>query len=213
VKNTALKGRTTAAKGFGEAESSRDPTTEVIARGDAFHLSIRSALEEIMNSMSDRFRNWYDHECDCNAKLLTMLRSIPEVRHSAPEFRRALDLAAHLIMARRMWLFRLGEWKENPGGWEKNVQLADLPKLFADTEQAWVNYLLGIEDGTISKDLEWKGWDEKYRRWPIENILYQVSCHAWYHRGQIVELVKMLGGETTSTDYIFWNQPTIIPAP
>ncbi len=166
-----------------------------------------------MKTLSDRFRNWYDHERDCNAKILTMLNSVPESRRTEPEFRRALDLAAHLIMARRMWLHRIGEWKDNPGGWEKDVKLAELPQLIADTEKAWAAYLGRLDDTAIAKELVWKGWDDQYRRWPIELILTQVSGHAWYHRGQIVELVRILGGQTTSTDYIFWNRPAIIPDP
>lgn len=166
-----------------------------------------------MNSMTERFRNWYDHERDCNAKILTMLNSVPEERRSSSEFRRALDLTAHLIMARRMWLHRIGEWKDNPGGWEKNVSLTDLPQLIGDTEKAWVAYLNKIDDSAIAQELVWKGWDGQWRRWPIELILTQVSGHAWYHRGQIVEQVKTLGGEAISTDYIFWNRPTVIPAP
>lgn len=169
--------------------------------------------ENILKTMSDRFRNWYDHERDCNAKILTMLNSIPESRRIEPQFRRALDLAAHVILARRMWLHRLGDWEENPIGWGKDVPLETLPDAFAETEKAWVAYLAKVDDQAISQELVWKGWDGKYRRWPIELILTQVSGHAWYHRGQIVELVRFLGGETTSTDYIFWNQPTIIPDP
>lgn len=166
-----------------------------------------------MPTMSDRFRDWYEHERDCNTKTVKMLRSIDSAKHGTGEYRRALDLLGHMIKARQMWLWRLGGWPEFPGGWEHTGRpLDEFPDLFAATEKAWIDYLGKIEDTTLSTDLTWKTTDgTQFWRWPVENILYQVSCHAWYHRGQIVELVRALGGTTESTDYIFWNRPEVVP--
>src|SRR5262249_45045166 len=94
-----------------------------------------------MNSLADRFRRWYDYERDCNAKSLEMLGSVPAERRSAPEFQKAVDRMAHLVVARRRWLQRLGHWPETPGLFPKGTQLAELPALIADTESAWVAYL------------------------------------------------------------------------
>jgi uncharacterized damage-inducible protein DinB len=165
-----------------------------------------------MKTMSERFRDWYDHERDCNAKIMTMLHSVPAQKRDAPEFQRALDLLGHMIKARRLWLHRLGGWPEFPGGWEHTgLSIDQMPNLIAATENAWVDYLMKLEDGTIAANLTWLTTDGKqYWRWPAENILYQVSCHAWYHRGQIVELVRILGGKPESTDYIFWNRPEVV---
>ncbi|MGC3966918.1 MAG: hypothetical protein QM775_05970 [Pirellulales bacterium] len=43
----------------------------------------------------------------------------------------------------------------------------------------------------------------------MEGTLTQVFGHAWYHRGQIAQLVAMLGGKAVDTDYILWcrNRP------
>ncbi len=168
-----------------------------------------------MPTMSDRFRDWYNHERDCNAKLLKMLESVPAERRNASEFQRALDLAGHLIKARQMWLYRLGGWPENPGGWDNaGRSLDEFPALFTAIERAWVDYLAKIEDAQIAVELTWKTTDgTQFWRWTVEKILYQVSCHAWYHRGQIVELVRLLGGKTESTDYIFWNRPEVVSGP
>ncbi|HEX9749877.1 MAG TPA: DinB family protein [candidate division Zixibacteria bacterium] len=166
-----------------------------------------------MTTMIDRFRNWYDHERDCNAKTLTMLNSVTANKRATPEFQRALNLMAHLVLARRMWLYRLGHWPGEEGWDSEGTKLEDLPGMVAVTEKAWVKYMSGLDDAGLAKPLEWEGNDGQYRRWPVELILTQVSGHAWYHRGQIVELVRQLGGETTSTDYIFWNRPEIIAPP
>lgn len=161
-----------------------------------------------MNSMSDRFRHWYEHERDCNAKTLAMLESVPAERRSSPDFQRAIELMAHMVAARRMWLFRLGHGPQPPGGWSpQGGSFADLSGMISAIEALWVKYLQGLTDADLALELEWPVSDGSRWRWPVEKILTQVSCHAWYHRGQIVALVGAVGGKTMSTDLIFWDRP------
>jgi len=41
-------------------------------------------------------------------------------------------------------------------------------------------------------------------RWSIEGQIVQLVGHAFYHRGQIAQIVDDLGGSTVDTDYLFW---------
>jgi uncharacterized damage-inducible protein DinB len=161
-----------------------------------------------MKSQSDRIRYWYDHERDCNTKTLAMIESVPAERRVTPEFQRAVDLMAHMVSARRMWLFRLGHAPQPPTGWSpEGTTVGDLPEMVSSIEAAWANYLGKLTDDDLARELEWEGADKSRWRWPVEKILTQVSGHAWYHRGQIVVLVGALGGKTMSTDLIFWDRP------
>lgn len=157
-----------------------------------------------MNSLADRFRRWYEYERDCNAKSLQMLDSVPVERRSAPEFQKAVDRMAHLVAARRRWLSRLGHWPEAPALFSQGNKLADLPALVADTEAAWVAYLDQLNDRELARAVEWQAADGRRYRWDVEGILTQVFGHAWYHRGQIAQLVALLGGKAVDTDFIFW---------
>ncbi|MFO0810770.1 MAG: DinB family protein [Gemmataceae bacterium] len=160
-----------------------------------------------MTALPDRFRRWYDYERDCNAKTLDMLASVPADRQSTPEFERAVGRMAHLVAARRRWLFRLGHWPEAPDIFPKNVALADLTTQVADTEAAWVAYLGRLDDAELAREFEYEAAGQRLR-WNVEGVLTQTFGHAWYHRGQIAQLVAMLGGKAVDTDYIFWNKPT-----
>jgi uncharacterized damage-inducible protein DinB len=157
-----------------------------------------------MKSLADRFIRWYEYERDCNAKSLEMLASVPAERRSAPEFQKAVDRMAHLVAGRRRWLHRLGHWPDAPATFPQGTALAELPKLVADTEAAWVAYLGRLEDRELARTLEWQMPDGHRYRWDVEGILTQTFGHAWYHRGQIAQLVAMLGGKAVDTDYIFW---------
>ncbi|MCC6321224.1 MAG: DinB family protein [Phycisphaerales bacterium] len=164
-------------------------------------------------SFIERFRNWYEYERDCNAKILSMLASVPEASRDQPGFERAVGKAAHLAAARQNWLWRLGQYPEGAGGSFPPWTLDELPRRFAAIETAWTKYLAGLSEPDLERDFMWHGLDGKWRRWRLLDLLTQVHGHAWYHRGQIALLVKDLGGTPVDTDYIFWAKPTEIPPP
>ena len=159
-----------------------------------------------MNSLTDRFRRWYEYERDCNAKSLAMLSSVPIDRQDTPEFQKAVGRMAHLVAARRRWLGRLGHWQDPPTTPFPQASLADLSTMVADTEAAWVAYLARLDDADLEREVEWQALDGRRYRWNIEGILTQTFGHAWYHRGQIAQLVTGLDGKAVDTDYIFWCQ-------
>lgn len=158
----------------------------------------------------DQFRHWYEYEKDCNAKVLGMLRSVPEPRRGEAAFARAVEKAAHLIAARHNWLSRLGVIAEAPVGFAPPWGFADLPGKWAETEARWTAYLATLDEAGLERQFEWTGVDGKRRRWRLLDLLTQVFGHAWYHRGQIAMLVKDLGGTPVDTDFIFWEKPTVL---
>ena len=163
-----------------------------------------------MKTLADRFRQWYEYERDCNAKSLEMLASVPNENRTAAEYQKAVDRMAHLVTARQRWLYRLGHWAELPAIFPKGTALADLSPKIAETEAAWVAYLSRLDDSELARELDWESPDGRRYRWNVEGVLTQTFGHAWYHRGQIAQLVAKLGGKAVDTDYIFWSKPTPI---
>jgi uncharacterized damage-inducible protein DinB len=170
-------------------------------------------MEVAVKTLADRFRHWYEYERDCNAKSLAMLASVPDQRRNTPEFQKAVDRMAHLVAARLRWLNRLGHWPERPEIFPQGMNLSDLPAKVAAMEEAWVQYLRGLDDSDLAQELEWQAADGKRYRWNVEGLLTQTFGHAWYHRGQIAQLVTVLGGQAVDTDFIFWSKPARVEAP
>lgn len=161
-------------------------------------------------SHADRFRQLYDYERDCNAKVIRMLESVPQSNRSSPQFERALSKAAHMQVARHMWLFRLGKTPEKPTDFFPKVTIEQLATMTADVERRWLSYLPTLEDADLFAEFEYVRLDGKRRRWPLIELFTQLFGHAWYHRGQVASLAKDLGGVPIDADYIFWNRPTIL---
>jgi uncharacterized damage-inducible protein DinB len=88
--------------------------------------------------------------------------------------------------------------------------LDDLPEMVAGTEAGWTQYLDGLADADLAREIEWQLADGRRFRWNVEGILTQTFGHAWYHRGQVAQLVAGLGGRAVDTDYILWCKPTQI---
>jgi uncharacterized damage-inducible protein DinB len=70
-----------------------------------------------------------------------------------------------------------------------------------------------LDEKELVRVLEWQIADGRRYRWNVEGVLTQLFGHAWYHRGQIAQLVAGLGGKPVDTDYIFWCKLTPIEPP
>ncbi len=166
-----------------------------------------------MKTFPDRFRLWFEHECDCNAKTLEMLESVPEANRSTPEFRKALDRMGHIVAARRRWLFRLAGSPDVDSIFPHVAGIESLVSDAAEMERLWVEYLDELDDTELQRELEWVAINGNRYRWNVEGALTQMYGHAFYHRGQIAQTVANLGGKAIDTDFIYWmNLAPIEPA-
>lgn len=88
-------------------------------------------------SLADRFRRWYDYEREVHALALASFDTIPGAARTENDFHRAVDLMAHLAVARRLWLFRIGGLAEGPADlFPRGMTLEQVRKLHAETESA-----------------------------------------------------------------------------
>ncbi|CAN5594359.1 hypothetical protein BH11PLA2_BH11PLA2_14780 [soil metagenome] len=154
--------------------------------------------------MLDRFRKWYDYERDANAKTLVMLDSVPAENRSDPQYAKALTKMAHCVVARQMWLFRLGVGTAPTALFPEVKSPAEIAAMLAPVEAAWTAYYQTLTEADLAREFEYTGWDKKNYRLSIEALLTQLFGHAWYHRGQIASIVAGLGGKFVDTDYILW---------
>lgn len=161
-------------------------------------------------SFIEHFRWWYEHEKDANAKSIAMLESVPEPARTQPGFARAMGKMGHLVVARQMWLYRLGHAAYKPQEWFPVWSFDELRANVSAIQDSWTTYLATLTEPELAREFEYTGADGVRRRWPLLDLLTQVGGHAWYHRGQIAMLVKDLGGAAVDTDYIFWNRPVVL---
>jgi len=154
-----------------------------------------------------RFRHLFEYEQDAHAKVMASLNAAPMIKQSLPEYRRALSMMAHIVVARRIWLFRLGAAKERPTSFFPEV--SDLSSLAAEVDamqKAWAAYLATLDDAAVARVLTYQTSEGDWYRSTVEDILTQLYGHSLYHRGQIAMLLRTLGCQPAETDYIFYSR-------
>ncbi len=152
--------------------------------------------------MLTHFRTLLTYEREANARVIASLRSIPEPNQKSDTAKRARGIFGHMQNARHLWLSRLGGCKPRP--W---VMFPDLPIDALDDDARvldglWQNYLAGLSNADLSRDIDYQSTDGSRFRSTMSEIITQIFNHSNYHRGQIAMLVKQSGGESASTDFI-----------
>ncbi|HZS05611.1 MAG TPA: DinB family protein [Blastocatellia bacterium] len=161
---------------------------------------------------ADRYRRWFEYEKDSHAKVLASLDAVPAPLRSLPQFQKAADLLAHLMMARQLWLFRFGILKEGPHEFfPQGMSLADLAARVREIEAVWSDYFQRLTDEEVARTFEYRSLEGDWYRNTVEDILTQLFGHSCYHRGQIAALIRSIGAEPAETDFVFWAREPIPP--
>src|SRR5687768_10683562 len=155
-------------------------------------------------NMADQYRRWFDYERDSHAKVFTSLEAVSDELRAAPLFQKALDLMAHLVAARRVWLFRIGVTSEKVELFPRDASLADLRANLIAMEAAWAGYLDTLNDTELKRVFEYQSYEGSRFSNTVEDVLTQLFGHSCYHRGQIAQLLRMIGAEPAITDFVFW---------
>ena len=168
---------------------------------------------EVTDAIADRFRVWFEYEQDAHAKVVRSLESVPVGRRDSPEYQKAVGWLAHLAMARRVWLERLGVIAADAGTmFPDKADLVTVVADLADVQKLWSEYLAGLSGPDLDRLVEYQSLDAGRFRNRLDEILTQLFGHSWYHRGQIASLVRAAGGEPAATDYIYWCRQPLLDA-
>jgi uncharacterized damage-inducible protein DinB len=163
-----------------------------------------------MPTAAGRYRRWFEYEKDSHAKVLTSLLSVPANSRLAPPFQKAVDILAHIIVGRRLWLFRFGAATEPPRDlFPQSVSLEELAGRLQEMEALWSSFLSRLDDVELARSFDYRSWDAGWFRNTFEDILTQLHGHSLYHRGQIASLVRACGGEPAATDFVYWAREAI----
>jgi uncharacterized damage-inducible protein DinB len=163
--------------------------------------------EESMNA--EKYRRWFEYEQDSNAKVLASLQAVAEPSRGMPQFQKAVDLLAHLVAARNIWLYRLGYGIQPLELFPAETSLSRLPELLDEMQAAWRSYFESLTDGEAARLFEYQSFDGPRVRNTVEDVLTQLYGHSLYHRGQIAMLLRSIGAEPALTDFIYWAREAI----
>lgn len=158
---------------------------------------------------AEKYRRWFEYEQDSNAKVLASLQAVADPLRGMPQFQKAIDLLAHLIAARNMWLYRLGYGNQPLELFPAETPLTRLPELLDDMQAAWRSYFESLTEAELARRFEYASYDGPRFSNTVEDVLTQLYGHSLYHRGQIAMLLRSIGAEPAPTDFIYWAREAI----
>lgn len=159
---------------------------------------------------ADQYRRWFEYEKDSHAKVLASLHSVPSERRKDAAFQKAVELLAHIVEARQIWLWRIGIAKQAPGDFfPEGLSLEELAGRMDTMHTAWQKYFDRLDDAEVARTFDYESYEGDPYRNTIDDVLTQLYGHSLYHRGQIASLVRAAGGEPAATDFIFWTRQAI----
>jgi uncharacterized damage-inducible protein DinB len=159
---------------------------------------------------ADEFRRLFAYEQDAHADTLASLKAAEPAHRDHADFAKAIELAAHIATCRDMWLGRLHGDRNRPATlFPSVVSLADVVGAFERTHANWSKYLERLDDPELDRPFEYAGYDGGRYRDCVRNVLIQLFGHSLYHRGQIALLLRRIGAEPASTDFVFWTRQAI----
>lgn len=157
----------------------------------------------------ESYRRWFEYEKDSHEKVMASLNATSDEARSSELFQKAVDLMAHIVAARRMWLFRFGVSNQPVELFPRNVDLAELPALIDAMQKEWSSYLDALNETELARSFEYQSYEGPRFSNTVEEILTQLFGHSWYHRGQIAMALRSIGAEPAVTDFVFWTRKPV----
>jgi uncharacterized damage-inducible protein DinB len=121
-----------------------------------------------------------------------------------------VDLLAHVVAARMLWLSRLTPGIQRPDEiFPREVRLSELARSLTEMKTAWSEYLSRLDDVELERAFQYRSLEGTEYRNSVEDVLTQLFGHSLYHRGQIAALVRSMGAQPAMTDFVYWAREPV----
>lgn len=158
--------------------------------------------------MKDDLLALRDYELWANRLLLRSLSPLSHddyVREPAgggPSLRATL---VHLAGATRAWAERFeGRDATVLPAVEEVPTLADAARMLDEAETRISAFLASLTPERLASPLVWRNLKGEPKAAPLWSVLRHTVNHASYHRGQLAQTLRRLGGQPAATDLVRW---------
>ena len=117
----------------------------------------------------------------------------------------ARDTAVHIVSAQWIWLSR---WKgETPKGMWTAADYATQASIREKSEGLAKDLAAFVAEQTeesVAKPLSYRNLKGEPMSFPLGHLMLHMANHSTYHRGQVTTLLRQLGAQPISTDFVLY---------
>lgn len=151
-----------------------------------------------------KYQRLLKYETLATARALASIDAVPADGRAGGEYARARAVMAHIQIARRIWLSRLGGADAiTVTDWFPLHEAESTRAEAAQVDALWTAYLSTAQETDLDRVIAYRTSEGREFTSLADDIITHVFNHSTYHRGQVARLVTESGGERASTDYIF----------
>lgn len=114
---------------------------------------------------------------------------------------RAVQLMAHIVSAKWLWLERMEQKAQSYPVWPEWT-LDETEPRGKTASEAWQKFLANKQDAGLQRTFSYTNTKGEHFSSSIGDVCLHVAMHGTYHRGQIALLVRQHGAAPAYTDFI-----------
>ncbi|MBI5155569.1 hypothetical protein HZA57_10070 [Candidatus Poribacteria bacterium] len=116
----------------------------------------------------------------------------------------AVDLLAHTLAARRVWLYRLTNQSTDGMDVFPHATLDECHRDAVECSALWSEYAVRLTAEELARLLDYRNLrGEPYQNF-VWAVLMHLATHGAYHRGQAARAMRAAGQTPATTDFILW---------
>ena len=163
----------------------------------------------------DELRRLFAYDEWANARFLRVLETLDDEalgREIESSFPSVLATFAHLVSSEWVWLER---WRRHSPSsfpaWMTEPELDDLRTRLASVEEERRAWLESRSEEDLQRPLDYRNLAGEAFTNRLADLCRHVVNHSSYHRGQLTTLLRQVGAEPPSTDYVRYLREVATP--
>ena len=153
-------------------------------------------------------RNLYAYNKWANHRIMDACRPLDNThftRNLGNSFGSIRDTLAHILGAEWAWLER---WQHRS---PKQLPVADTFPDIATIDRRWQEiergqnaFLEKLTDAQLEQRIAYTNFKGERWEYSLGQMMQHLVNHSTYHRGQVITMLRQLGGKAISTDYLLY---------
>lgn len=157
--------------------------------------------------IAEHFHWFQEYDLWATDRTLVSIDSIPEARRSSPQAVRAIQIMAHVQIARHVWHSRVtGAAYDMPKDWFPSWTTERIRAEAKRLDGAWSGVVASLATDGGEREVRYSSSEGRRFVSTLHEILTHVFNHSTYHRGQVARLVVEAGGTRADTDAILMTR-------